>query len=51
MNFISSQGAEKNGFIHYWKFKLVPETGDIFPFYRFVGKKTPPLIPYKNWRR
>lgn len=39
------------GFIRYWKFKLVPETGDIFPFYRFVGKKTLPLIPYKNWRR
>ena len=39
------------GFIRYWKFKLVPETGDIFPFYRFVGKKALPLIPYKNWRR
>lgn len=39
------------GFIRYWKFKLVPETGDIFSFYRFVGKKTLPLIPYKNWRR
>jgi hypothetical protein len=39
------------GFIRYWKFKLVPEAGDIFPFYRFVGKKTLPLIPYKNWRR
>ena len=39
------------GFIRYWKFKLVPEVGDIFPFYRFVGKKRLPLIPYKNWRR
>ncbi len=39
------------GFIRYWKFKLVPEAGDIFPFYRFVGKKALPLIPYKNWRR
>jgi hypothetical protein len=39
------------GFIRYWKFNLVPEVGDIFPFYRFVGKKTLPLIPYKNWRR
>ncbi len=38
------------GFIRYWKFKLVPEVGDIFPFYRFVGKKKLPLIPYKNWR-
>lgn len=39
------------GFIRYRKFKLVPEAGDIFPFYRFVGEKTLPLIPYKNWRR
>jgi len=39
------------GFIRYWKFKLVPEVGDIFPFYRFVRKKALPLIPYKNWRR
>jgi hypothetical protein len=39
------------GFIRYRKFKLVPEVGDIFPFYRFVGKKALPLIPYKNWRR
>ncbi len=39
------------GFIRYWKFKLVPEAGDIFPFYRFAGKKELPLIPYKNWQR
>jgi hypothetical protein len=39
------------GFIRYWKFKLVPESGDIFSFYRFVGKKTLPLILNKNWRR
>ncbi len=39
------------GFIRYWKFKLVPEAADIFPFYRFVGKKALSLIPYKNWRR
>ncbi|NIM58715.1 MAG: DUF2817 domain-containing protein [Candidatus Aminicenantes bacterium] len=39
------------GFIRYWKFKLVPEAGDIFAFYRFVGKKALPLIPYKNWQR
>jgi hypothetical protein len=39
------------GFIRYWKFKLVAEAGDIFPFYRFVGKETLPLIPYKNWQR
>jgi len=41
----------KYGFIRYWKFKLVPEVGDIFPFYRLVGKKKLPLIPYKNWLR
>lgn len=39
------------GFIRYWKFKLVPEVGDIFPFYRFIGTKSLPLIPYKNWKR
>jgi len=39
------------GFIRYWKFKLVPEVGDIFPFYRFVGKKKLPLMSYKNWKR
>lgn len=39
------------GFIRYWKFKLVPEKGDIFPFYRFVGKINLPLIPFKNWKR
>jgi hypothetical protein len=37
------------GFIRYWKFKLVPEEGDIFPFYRYIGEETLPLIPYKNW--
>ncbi len=39
------------GFIRYWKFDLVPEPGDFFPFYRFVGTKKLPLIPYKNWKR
>lgn len=39
------------GFIRYWKFKLVPEKGDIFPFYRFVGRVNLPIIPYKNWKR
>lgn len=39
------------GFIRYWKFKLVPETGDIFPFFRFVRTKVLPLIPYKSWIR
>jgi len=39
------------GFIRYWKFNLVPEKGDFFPFYRFVSPKGLPLIPYKYWKR
>lgn len=39
------------GFIRYWKFKLVPEAGDIFAFYRYIGAKELPLVPYKNWER
>lgn len=39
------------GFIRYWKFKLVPEAGDIFAFYRYSGAKELPLVPYKNWKR
>ncbi len=39
------------GFIRYRKLKLVPEVGDLFDFYRFVGKETLPVIPYKNWKR
>lgn len=41
----------KYGFIRYWKFKLVPEKGEIFPFYRIIKKKDLSLIPYKNWKR
>lgn len=39
------------GLIRYWKFKLVPEAGNIFAFYRLTGKKELPLIPYKSWKR
>ena len=39
------------GFIRYWKFKLVPEAGNFFPFYRLVKAEELPLIPYKNWKR
>lgn len=39
------------GFIRYWKFKLVPEKGEIFPFFRFIKKEDLPLIPYKRWKR
>jgi len=39
------------GFIRYWKFKLVPEAGDIFPIYRVVLSKDLPVVPYKRWNR
>ncbi len=39
------------GFIRYWDFKLVPEAGNIFAFYRVSGEKALPLIPYKNWKK
>jgi hypothetical protein len=38
------------GFIRYWKFKLVPDAGGIFPIFRFAGKAAPAVIPYKSWR-
>lgn len=37
------------GLIRYWSFDLVPEKGDIFPFYRFIGLETLPVIPFMNW--
>ncbi len=39
------------GLIRYWKFKLVPETGDIFSFFRYTGKKNLPIVSYKKWKR
>lgn len=39
------------GFIRYWKYKLVPEKGSIFPFYRVVNWRDLPLFPYKNWKK
>lgn len=38
------------GVIRYWKFKLVPEPGDIFPFYRNTLIKDLPLTPYQSWK-
>jgi len=38
------------GFIRYWKFKLVPEAGNFFPFYRLVKTEELQVIPYKNWK-
>ncbi len=39
------------GLIRYWKFKLVPEKNDIFPFYRLVKEEKLPIIPFKDWKR
>jgi hypothetical protein len=39
------------GFIRYWKFNLVLDEGNIFPFYRVTRKQEMPLIPYRNWTR
>jgi hypothetical protein len=39
------------GFIRYWKFKLVPEKGDTFAFYRLTKGQDLPLIPYRDWTR
>lgn len=38
------------GFVRYWKFKLVPETGGLFEILRFSGKEAPAVIPYRPWR-
>jgi hypothetical protein len=38
------------GFIRYWKFKIVPDAGGIFAFYRLVESQDLPVAPYKNWR-
>jgi len=38
------------GFIRYWRFGLVPEKDNLFPFLRVVKKAELPLIPYRPWR-
>jgi hypothetical protein len=38
------------GFIRYWKFKLVPEAGGVFPIFRLAGSPALPVTPYKRWR-
>jgi Zinc carboxypeptidase len=38
------------GLIRYWKFKLVPEAGGVFPILRYTGKTAPEVIPYRPWR-
>jgi hypothetical protein len=39
------------GFIRYWRFGLVPKSGDLFAFYRVVKPQTLLLAPYKPWSR
>jgi hypothetical protein len=38
------------GFIRYWKFKLVPESGGLFEIFRYVEKEAPAVIPYRRWQ-
>lgn len=38
------------GLIRYWKYKLVPEVEDFFPFLRLTEATKLPLVPYKNWK-
>jgi len=39
------------GLIRYWKYHLVPERGDVFPFYRVIKKQELPLVPFMPWKR
>ncbi len=41
----------EHGLIRYWKYKLVPEAGDIFPFSRVVEVQPLKTCPYKSWGR
>jgi hypothetical protein len=38
------------GLIRYWKYKLVPEEGGVFPVFRNPGKAAPAAVPYRPWR-
>ncbi len=37
------------GLIRYWKYRLVPEAGDVFAFYRLDKPAEMRLVPYKAW--
>jgi hypothetical protein len=39
------------GFIRYWKFRLVPNKGDVYHFFRMTKTQSLPIIPYKGWKR
>jgi hypothetical protein len=39
------------GLIRYRMYDLVPEKGDIFPFYRTIEERSLPVVPFRNWDR
>ncbi|MBD3415485.1 MAG: DUF2817 domain-containing protein [Candidatus Aminicenantes bacterium] len=39
------------GLIRYWTYGLVPEKGDVFPFYRIIQEQDMPLAAYMPWKR
>ena len=38
------------GLIRYWKYHLVPDKGDVFPFYRVIKSQELPLVPFMPWK-
>ncbi|MCD6450744.1 MAG: DUF2817 domain-containing protein [Acidobacteria bacterium] len=41
--------ASSYGLIRYFKYRLVPKAGDIFPIYRLVNPVKLEVIPYMSW--
>ncbi|MDH7512561.1 MAG: DUF2817 domain-containing protein [Clostridiales bacterium] len=39
------------GLIRYWSFKLVPEKGNLYAFFRITNPAALELIPYRDWVR
>jgi hypothetical protein len=39
------------GMIRYWKYRLTPEKGNFFAFYRVIKEQSLSVIPYQNWTR
>lgn len=37
------------GLIRYWAYRLVPEKGDFFAFYRLTRPSSLSLVPYRHW--
>ena len=38
------------GLIRYWKYHLVPDKGDVYPFYRIIKGQELPLVPFMPWK-